>query len=112
MSDEKLNDSLLETIGRLYGRNQALQKGHATLTRRVRELEKENEQLKNSGYLAAGWINEGKIPANHLVDDAPLTAADLELRALVDTLSSRVNALEQNPATDAAIRAAGYEVQE
>lgn len=47
MSDEKLNDSLLEIIGRLQGRNQALQKGHATLTRRVQELEAELGKAKH-----------------------------------------------------------------
>lgn len=40
-------DHLLETIGALHTRNKSLQKGHATLTRRVQELETELENVRS-----------------------------------------------------------------
>lgn len=58
VSDLKINveflgtevaNNLLDTIGALHTRNKGLQKGHATLTRRVQELEKELAAEKARG---------------------------------------------------------------
>ena len=43
-------DALLDTVGRLHARNISLQKGHATLTRRVQELEAELAAKKERGF--------------------------------------------------------------
>lgn len=61
------SDHLLDTIGALHTRNKGLQKGHATLTRQVQELETElaltkQQLLSASGtaFAVAGgevWIN-------------------------------------------------------
>lgn len=66
-------DPLLDRIGELYARNKGLQKGHATLTRRVQELETElaltKQQLlseSDTSFTVAGgqvFINEALIKA-------------------------------------------------
>lgn len=45
-------DKLLDAIGSLYARNKSLQKGHATLTRRVQELEEQLKSRKHSGTIS------------------------------------------------------------
>lgn len=47
-------DHLLDTIGALHTRNKGLQKGHATLTRRVQELEAELALTKQQVLAASG----------------------------------------------------------
>lgn len=47
-------DHLLDTIGALYTRNKSLTKGHATLTRRVQELEAALEAEKQRGVAVCG----------------------------------------------------------
>lgn len=47
-------DGLLDTIGALHTRNKGLQKGHATLTRRVQELEAELALTKQQVLAASG----------------------------------------------------------
>lgn len=97
---EKNADTLLDTIGRLFARNQSLQKGLATLTRRVQELEtalaaeKERgntlitprgmETYNSKGVLQVvmGAVEETKTP----------TAADSPLQADID---ARIAELEE-----------------
>lgn len=115
MSDEKLNDSLLEIIGRLQGRNQALQKGHATLTRRVQELEADLAKAEQRGHVlntprgmeacdskgvlrvAMGAMNvkdEGFISSKSCLSTPATTPADTALQADIEYLRQRVNELE------------------
>lgn len=98
MPDEKLNDSLLEIIGRLQGRNQSLTKGHATLSRRVQELEQElvlaKQQVLPSSktpFTVAGGevhIAESFIAKEH-------TAADMQLQADIEHLRQRTDEIEK-----------------
>ena len=99
---EKNADTLLDTIGRLFARNQSLQKGLATLTRRVQELEAELAAEKERGItlmtprgmetynskgvlqVVMGAVEETKTP----------TAADSQLQADIDALKTRVANLE------------------
>ena len=107
-------DHLLDTIGRLHARNKSLQKGNATLTRRVQELEQQYEDLKKiSGYC----VDEGCDhlhtlhqcfsvggPSDRAVDAiiadvmAPLSGAishaDTQLEQDLAALQKRVNGLE------------------
>lgn len=43
-------DPLLDSVGALYARNKSLTKGHATLTRRVQELEAELKQAQQPAF--------------------------------------------------------------
>lgn len=52
--DTETSDHLLDTIGTLHTRNKGLQKGHATLTRRVQELEAELALAKQQVLAASG----------------------------------------------------------
>lgn len=103
MSNESINESLLETIGRLYGRNQSLQRGHATLTRRVQELETKLKQAQkqiletsNGPFAIAGaetFIN------NALIGSSIISKADTQLQADIEALTTRVMALEDHKPT-------------
>ncbi len=82
-------DHLLDTIGALHTRNKGLQKGHATLTRRVQELEAElaltKQQLlsaSDTSFTVAGsqvFINKGMIKAP---EEAALATGALSDRAI------------------------------
>lgn len=50
-------DPLLDTVGALYSRNKSLTKGHATLTRRVQELEAALAAEKQRTF--AAWTEKG-----------------------------------------------------
>lgn len=67
-------DHLLGTVGALYTRNKSLQKGHATLTRRVQELE--------------ALLGETQAAAS------PISHADTQLQQDLKDLQKRVNGLE------------------
>lgn len=64
---DNTNKALLEQIGALYTRNKALTKGHATLTRRVQELEAklaeaQQKVLNNSSGVFS--VVSGKVHVN------------------------------------------------
>lgn len=101
---EKNADTLLDTIGRLFARNQSLQKGLATLTRRVQELEAELAAKKERGatlmtprgmetYNSKGVL-QAVIGAVEEVKSPNITHADVQLQADIEALTQRVADLE------------------
>lgn len=105
-------DHLLNTVGALHTRNKGLQKGHATLTRRVQELE---GILAEKEHMASASLSDRAIDAiiaDVMKPELQITAADVRLQddiekirtrhvrereewtQIVKDLDSRLNALE------------------
>lgn len=101
---EPVNDALLHTVGSLHKRNKALTKGHATLTRRVQELEAELAAEKDRGiplmtprgmktYNSKGVL-QAVIGAMEEIKSPNITHADVQLQADIEALTQRVADLE------------------
>lgn len=116
---EKNADTLLDTIGRLFARNQSLQKGHATLTRRVQELEAELASAQRA--LTGNAFGQQKPLSDRAVDaiiadvmkpEQPITAADVRLQADINHLHTRLQHVEQRLPTQKEIGTAVHDTVE
>lgn len=97
------NKALLEQIGALYTRNKSLTKGHATLTRRVQELEAQLAESQQA-YEKPKHINCLTHVRGITEQETVLSKAHHDLQQDVIALSHRLHALEfaQKPSSHAA----------